>query len=142
MIIEIDGNTFKFPKATKKFELEVKGDTPAKKNSKRIVFNRNTHKPFIISSERHNKWLDEGDFNPFFGYRREFPLEEVQSIICVFTRSSKRKYDIDNCLATIGDFLKEKGYIVDDNNKVCPIILGVDGGIDKVNPCAKVYILY
>ena len=71
-------------------------------------------------------------------------LKGVFSIEYVFFYPDKRLRDIDNSLSVVskftGDALVELGILDDDNYKSLKQVIGSFGGIDKVNPRAKVII--
>ena len=118
--------------------LVLSGTTPSKKNSKRIVHNKRTGKPIIISSERHNDWekqVIEEVTEQFKGLRvTNYPIQ----IACKLFYKTRTKRDLDNQLSSILDVLKKAGVIEDDNMNYVNKIIVEFGGFDKENPRAEV----
>jgi len=121
-------------------KIVIPGNCPSKKNSKRIVTNRKTNKPFIISSKRHEDWhkyaIPEMK-RQFAGYRiTEYPI----GIKMTFYWKDLRRHDIDNGLATILDALKDANIIEDDDSRFVNTVEGKYGGLDRLNPRVEIYI--
>lgn len=118
--------------------LTISGDCPSKKNNKRIVTNRKTGKPFIISSERHNDWetgaIEELSLQ-FNGYKvTDYPI----TISATFYNSSKRRKDLDNQISSVLDVLVKAGVIEDDNVNFIDRLSLKYGGVDKHNPRVEI----
>lgn len=112
----------------------ILGNVPSKKNSKRIVYNKKTKKPFIISSKIHGDWHEEAIpqmQQQWSDYRiTEYPVQ----ITMTFYWRDLRRHDLDNGVATILDALKDAGVIEDDHAVLVNKITAVYGGKDKDNP--------
>lgn len=118
----------------------ILGNVPSKKNSKRIVTNRATGKPFIISSKIHGDWHTNAIpqmKRQWQGYAvKEYPI----GITMVFYWKDLRRHDLDNGLATILDALKDAGVIEDDYYKYVDSIQAQYGGLDRINPRCEIYL--
>lgn len=118
----------------------IPGNVPSKKNSKRIVTNRVTNKPFIISSKIHENWHNTAIpemKKQWYGYKVvEYPI----GITMVFFWKDLRRHDLDNGMATILDALKDAGVIEDDYYKFVDSVQASYGGLDRVNPRVEIYI--
>lgn len=118
--------------------LVVPGDTPSKKNGKRIITNSRTGKPMIISSTRHNDW-EKGAIAAvalqFAGYKvTDYPV----ALGLTFYFSNKRARDLDNVAASIMDVLVKSGVLEDDSTKYVTRLVLEYGGVDKENPRVEV----
>lgn len=118
----------------------ILGNVPSKKNSKRIVTNRSTGKPFIISSKIHESWhttaIPEMK-KRWEGYQiTEYPI----GITMTFFWKDLRRHDLDNGVATILDALKDAGVIEDDYYKFVDTIQAQYGGLDRDNPRCEIYL--
>lgn len=118
----------------------IKGSVPSKKNSKRIVTNKSTGKPFMISSAKHENWHKDAlpeMKKQFAEYRvTEYPI----GITMTFYWPDRRRHDLDNGMATILDALKDAGVIEDDNFNFIDTVQACYGGLDKENPRVEIYI--
>jgi Holliday junction resolvase RusA-like endonuclease len=118
----------------------IMGNVPSKKNSKRIVTNRSTGKPFIISSKIHEGWhsiaIPEMKRQSQSFKITEYPI----SIRITFYWKDLRRHDLDNGVATILDALKDAGIIEDDYYKYIDRIEAIYGGLDRINPRCEISI--
>ena len=118
--------------------LVVPGDTPSKKNGKRIITNNRTGKPMIISSTRHNDW-EKGAIAAlalqFAGYKvTDYPV----ALSLTFYFSNKRAHDLDNVAASIMDVLVKAHVLEDDSTKYVNSLTLKFGGVDKENPRVEI----
>ena len=121
-------------------KLVISGDCPSKKNNKRIVTNKKTGKPFIISSERHNTWestaLSELK-QQFSGYKVSgYPI----GITAIFYNGSKRRKDLDNQISSVLDVMVKAEVIEDDNVNFVDSIQLQYGGVDKESPRVEIFL--
>lgn len=118
--------------------LVVPGDCPSKKNGKRIITNRNTGKPMIISSARHNEWERTALATlrlQFDGYRvTGYPV----ALGLTFYFKNKRAHDLDNVAASIMDVLTKAGILEDDSTNYVNQLTLTFGGVDKENPRVEI----
>lgn len=115
----------------------LQGQVPAQKNNKRVVYNRRTGKPFIISDAKVKNWQAKG----FVQLKSVSPVVGAVEIEMVFYNKDKRKRDIDNMLTSVLDLLKNSGIIEDDNCFIVQKLSARFGGVDKINPRAEVSII-
>lgn len=121
-------------------KMTILGSVPSKKNSKRIVTNRKTNKPFIISSARHEEWhkgaIPEMQ-HQWKGYQvTKYPI----GVTMVFYWKDLRRHDLDNGMATILDALKDAGVLEDDDVRFVDTVQAQYGGLDRTNPRCEIYI--
>ena len=126
-------------------QFTIKGNTPSKKNSKR-VFCRGKY-PVVLPSQLHENWHSEALPDLIIARQSEkkaslsrFPIENVQCIVLTFYRSTKRKYDLTNSAESIMDLLVDGGILEDDNMDVLPKVILRHGEKDKDNPRCEVFI--
>jgi len=121
-------------------KMVILGNVPSKKNSKRIVTNRTTGKPFIISSKIHGDWHNSAIpemKRQWQGYKiTQYPI----GITMTFYWKDLRRHDLDNGVATILDALKDAGVIEDDYYKFVDCIQAQYGGLDRTNPRCEIFI--
>lgn len=118
----------------------ILGNVPSKKNSKRIVTNRSTGKPFIISSKIHESWhttaIPEMK-KQWEGYAvTAYPID----VTIIFFWKDLRRHDLDNGVATILDALKDAGVIEDDDFTHIQCVQAQYGGLDRENPRCEIYL--
>ena len=94
----------------------------SKKNSQRIVFNRNTKRPMIIQSEIYKNYKRECGIY-LKKYKRNIISYPV-NLKCLFYVSDKKKRDLTNLENAIADILVKYEILEDDNYN---IIAGWDG---------------
>ena len=118
----------------------ILGNVPSKKNSKRIVTNRKTNKPFIISSKIHEDWHKKAIpemAKQWEGYLiTEYPI----TVRIVFYWRDLRRHDLDNGVATILDALKDAGVIADDDFLHVNRVEATYGGLERLNPYCEIFL--
>lgn len=121
-------------------KLTITGDCPSKKNNKRIVTNKKTGKPFIISSERHNSWEQNALFElkqQFDGYKvTQYPI----TLTAIFYNGSKRRKDLDNQISSVLDVLVKAEVLEDDNVNFIDSLQIQYGGVDKEAPRVEIFL--
>ena len=134
-------------KIFKTLQLIYCGTVYSKKNSKRIITNRRTGKPQIVSNP--NAKCQERIMAQLFGSqarRAKWVLydekaqkgEEFEIEINVF-QPDNRKRDLDNQITAILDGLVMARVIPDDSNEYVKRIVATSA-IDKTNPHAQIII--
>ena len=95
----------------------LQGRTPSKKNNKRVVTNRSTGKPMIISSFDFMVWQNEAIVSLM---AQHVPRQEIQccKINFHFTMGDKKRTDIDNKISSILDMLVKYRTIAGDHWQV------------------------
>ena len=110
-----------------------------KKNSMRIMRNKKTRKPFIMSSEQYQDYEAEAIWHcKRAGVQR--PIDEPVEVKCLFYMPTRRRVDLTNLLEAIDDVLVKAGVLKDDHSG---IIVSHDGSrvrYDKDNPRSVVFI--
>ena len=94
----------------------------SKKNSQRIIFNKNTHRPMIIQSEIYKQF--ERDCGIFLKKYESNIITYPVNLKCLIYVSDKRKRDLTNLENAIADILVKYKILEDDNYN---IIAGWDG---------------
>lgn len=94
----------------------------SKKNSQRIIFNKNTHRPMIIQSEIYKQF--ERDCGIFLKKYEGNIITYPVNLKCLIYVSDKRKRDLTNLENAIADILVKYKILEDDNYN---IIAGWDG---------------
>ena len=93
-------------------ELTIIGNTPSKKNGKRICRNRHTGKPFIMSSKKHEEWHSVANAYIYSNYAETPKNLPIRAYPCViyyyFYRGSKHRFDYSNVIESINDLLVDK----------------------------------
>lgn len=118
--------------------MTITGQVPAKKNNKRIVYNKKTNRPFIISSDRALDWKEYAHYQL---KAQPHPQLDCDAYIkMVFFNKDRRRHDLDNMGATVLDFLVEEKVIEDDNCERLSNLLLQYGGVDKDNPRVEISI--
>lgn len=111
----------------------------SKKNSQRIMVNRQTGKPFISPSKQYKDYESAAMwFVPKL--RQPKPINQPVNVKCLFYMQTKRLVDKSNLEGAIHDIIVKAGLLEDDNRD---IIAGTDGSrvfYDKENPRTEVYI--
>lgn len=121
-------------------KMVILGNVPSKKNSKRIVTNKKSGKPFIISSEIHGDWHKSAIPQMQTQWRGYEVTEYPIGITMIFWWKDLRRHDLDNGVSTILDALKDAGVIEDDYYKFVNCIQAQYGGLDRTNPRVEIYI--
>lgn len=98
-----------------------------KKNSQRILFNKNTGRPFVMPSKAYKDYEAAA-----LRHLRPLPPEPIDyevNIRCLFCMPTRRKTDLTNLLEAIDDILVKAGVLADDNYR---IVGGHDGSRCKL----------
>jgi len=121
-------------------KLVISGQVPSQKNSKQILINRKTGKPFIASNDRVKQWQQSAQLQlkrQFKGFKVvDYPI----AITIVVYNKDERRRDLDNCLSSVCDSLVAAGVIEDDDTKHISQWCVEYGGIDRDNPRAEIFI--
>lgn len=118
--------------------LTIRGQVPSKKNNKRIVYNRKTNTPFIISSDRALDWKEDARLQLLEQHAPH--LSGDTYIKMSFTNKDRRRHDLDNMCATVLDTLVECKVIEDDDCLHLANLLCQFNGVDKENPRVDIEI--
>lgn len=94
------------------FRTTIQGRPISKKNSKRILRNPKTNKPFVLPSEAFIAFRDDA-LKQLTQYHN-IKLAPPYRIDYLFKMKGKIDADADNLQAGINDILQEAGIIVDD----------------------------
>lgn len=119
-----------------KTAFSIKGNTPAKKNSR--VITRRGGKILNIPSQIYRKWHDDALWQI-----EEMKIPESKpnySITYYFWFKDKRKHDLDNAQASVNDLLKDAGVIIDDDSKLLVETHCYYMGVSKENPRVEIEI--
>ena len=121
----------------KDIHIVLPGDTPSKKNSKR-VFVRGK-RPIVLPSQRHEDWHSDlsKTIRP-----PQLNLELTELVTVTFYFATKRQSDLSNKCESVMDYLVDCGVLKDDNHIIVPNLNISFGGYDKENPRAEVTIHY
>ena len=119
----------------------ITGDVPSKKNSFRIINNKKTGKPFILSSVAKGKWHNRA-ISQLLENRPNLAIARGNKLILEMTFYSEtaRAAALDNKATTVLDLLQEAGIIENDNWNVIPKLILEYGGKDKNNPRCEITI--
>lgn len=115
-------------------EIKITGQVPAQKNSKNIVYNRATGKPFIMSNANVKSWQNSAAME-LLALRIKEPLKGRYEMSVMFYVKDNRRRDLDNMLSSIQDVLVKAQILEDDDWKHLRIGL-LDAALDKENPRA------
>ena len=117
---------------------------PSKKNSKQIMYNRKTNRPFIMSSTDYLQWHKNATVEIIqwkvrnIGKGFTFPITRCKMAVFFFFPDNRAR-DLDNKLASVMDVLVDTGVIISDKWQVVrPITM--DAGISKTTPRVDIYI--
>lgn len=122
----------------KELKITIPGQTPSKKNNKRIVYNKKTKKPFIITSKNAMDWDNESQWI-LLKYAVGGPFENKVELSAVFYVKDKRRRDLDNMLTSCQDALVKAGILKDDSWTNLRIA-SLDAELDKENPRAEIFL--
>lgn len=117
-----------------RYSFTFKGETPAKKNSRRVLRSGKT-----IPSRRFELWHDENLFCLFRQERPSEPLFCPLFIKMIFFHGDKARRDSDNEATSILDLLQDGGVIADDNWQIVRKIL-IENRYEKGNPHCEIMI--
>lgn len=122
------------------FSYTIYGDCASQKNNKRIVYNKRTNKPMIVSSKKATEWRKRALEQMKADHVPKLMLDEPLNAKIIIYRKNRRggAGDLNNFLQAPLDVLVEYGVIKDDNRD---IIYSVDGSrleYDKENPRVEI----
>lgn len=121
-------------------KLTINGNVKQKKNNKRVVYNKKTGKPFIMTEKNTGDYIKDA----IRQLRDQFKGMKVSSypinIQMSFYYQTKHRKDIDNSATTILDCLKEAGVIEDDDVNHVNELYIYFGGYDKENPRVEIFL--
>lgn len=125
-------------RALRELHIVIPNQTPSKKNNKRIVYNKKTKRPFIISSEKAKDWEAEAKWI-LLKYAKGGPLENRVELTATFYVKDLRRRDLDNMLTSCQDVLVESGILKDDS-WISLKIANIDAELDRENPRAEIFL--
>lgn len=108
----------------------------SKKNSQRIMINRQSGKPFIMPSDQYKRY----EWEAAFYIPRGVHINEPVNVKCLFYMPTRRKCDLTNLLEAIDDVMVKAGLLADDNYTVIESHDGSRVLYDKERPRTEVYI--
>lgn len=121
-------------------QLVVKGNVKAKKNNKRVVYNKKTGKPFIMTDRDTDTYIKDAVIQlkqQFEGYKiTQYPI----NVQMIFFYPTKHRKDMDNSMSTILDCMKTAGIIEDDDVSHINELYCFFGGYDKDNPRVEIIL--
>jgi hypothetical protein len=114
--------------------ITIAGDTPSKKNSRRLFVRGN--RPVNLPSEHYEAWHDSAVRELVLA---KYPAFETpcQLQITIYPKT-RRKADLTNKAESIMDLLVDCFLLPDDNWEVVTGVLLRFGGVDRVNPRAEI----
>ena len=113
----------------------IKGETPAKKNSR--IINTKTGRSF--PSKRYSEW-HRNAMMQLMTMRKTFtPIQEPCKIHMTFVHGDLRRRDSDNGTSSILDLLVDCGVLSDDNWQIVKQ-LSIENEYEKGNPYCKIGI--
>lgn len=130
------------------------GDTPSKKNSRKLVCRGS--RPFSFPSDSFERWhranLERLEANPelYVGTtyslptfcELDLPLVGVKAISIDLWSSTARLADCSNKAESVLDLLVDTAIIADDNWREVPTVVLAFNGVDREEPRAEVNIFY
>lgn len=121
----------------------TRGDTPSKKNSKRIFASRSSGRAIVLPSVAHESWKSG---NVWDGVRLiKTPLFSPTGIAAIaidLWQSTARTGDCTNKAESVLDLLVDTAIIADDNWREVPMVCVAYNGVDRENPRAEVTFFY
>lgn len=121
-------------------KLTYHGVILSKKNSKRIIRNRRTGAPMMMSNkaakDNENNMVDEFSIQTL---NQESPIAHCMIAIRIYEPNFQRR-DIDNQATSILDALAKAEVIVDDSFKCVEELNVKFGGVDREDPRAVIVI--
>jgi Holliday junction resolvase RusA-like endonuclease len=113
------------------------GSIPSKKNNKKIVTNRRTGRPLIISSDRYQQWHTSA----MWQLKKYKPVDDYPiRMSIVFFFPDNRRRDLDNGGASVVDVLTDAGVLEDDDWKHIQELHLLFGGISKLDSRCEINI--
>lgn len=100
-----------------------------KKNSQRILFNKNTGRPFVMPSKAYKDY-EAAALRQLLGPLPPEPIDWPVNVMCVFGMPNRRRADLNNLLEAATDILVKAGVLADDNYR---IVAGHDGSRCKLS---------
>ncbi len=124
----------------------IHGQTPSHKNSRNVVRNRATGRPFLRNTDQFLSWAQGAEVEVLSQARRKF-RGELRIVIRFFVKNKVGR-DLDNMAASVLDVLSPPGkgkkygagVIDDDSCFVVPDVHLIFGGIDREDPRAEIDI--
>ena len=116
----------------------IYGRVPSKKNSKSIIYNKKTGRPFIVSSKNHAEWHKDALIQ--IAGKRIGLVPKVERIELLFFPPDNHKADLTNKSESVMDVLVDAGVLMDDNWFVVPSVKADFGGKDAENPRVDISI--
>lgn len=121
-------------------KLVVRGNVKAKKNNKRVSYNKRTGKPFVMTEKKTTDYINDAVQqlkDQFRGYNiTQYPI----MVQMVFYYPTKHRKDIDNSMSTILDCMKLAEVIKDDDVKHVNELYAFFGGYDKEDPRVEILL--
>lgn len=115
--------------------ITISGDTPSKKNSRKLVPRGNRIMSF--PNDRYQAW-HKAAMSELMQYTGQ--ADNKVMVDYMFYVGTNRKKDLDNMIASVNDLLVDKGLLADDSwQNLC--IGSADACIDRDNPRAEVTII-
>ena len=108
----------------------IEGRIPSKKNSKQILINKKTNRPFIMSSKRYKEWHKYSSIqlkSQMTNIDYKFPVEDCISVRVNIFYPDMRSTDNTNKAESVHDLMVDCGVLKDDNWQVtgptiqCPV---------------------
>lgn len=99
------------------YRFSYEGNTPSKKNQKRIV-RRKSGAPFIMASTDHQQWHKAALLEVMLQRSRmlpRFPLPRCKHVICKLFFKDRRRRDASNTFESIMDLLVDAKILADDS---------------------------
>lgn len=121
------------------------GVVHSKKNSKRIIYNRRTGKPQIISSAQAIEMeraiaTQLSEQNAVKALKT--PFDGKCEVHIKLYQPDKRRRDLDNQATSLLDGLVDAGILLDDHCKIVTKLTVELAGYDKANPRAEIEVEY
>lgn len=121
----------------KKITMTIPLKPITKKNSQRIVTNRQTGRPFIVPSKQYKQYEKDAEmFVDGKGLKINYPV----NVKAVYYMPTRRKVDLTNLHEALHDILVKYAVLEDDNFTVIASTDGSRVEIDKESPRTEVEI--
>lgn len=120
--------------------LVVKGNVKAKKNNKRVVYNKKTGKPFIMTDKTTDDYQKDAVRQLKEQWKGLRIIDYPITVQMVFYYPTKHRKDIDNSMTTLLDCMKTAGIIEDDDVTHINELYAFFGGYDKENPRVEIIL--